>query len=90
MTLKEIIYNIKDSLGSDAEEITNAQYKFIIDYYRSKLLRQRLGRGEKLAPVFAPPIHSIEIVDVEDNDPGCANLNCAMVKTVKAIDLVAA
>ena len=85
MTLKEIIYNLKDSLGSDAEELTNAQYKFIIDYYRAKLLRQRLGRGEKLAPVFAPALHKIEIEETDDADPGCTDLDCGVYKTVKEI-----
>jgi len=85
MTLQEIIYNLKDSLGSDAEKLTNAQYKFIIDYYRSKLLRQRLGRGEKLAPVFAPALHKINIVEIEDGDPGCMDMACNVYKTVKEI-----
>jgi len=85
MTLKEIIYNIKDSLGSDAEELTNAQYKFIVDYYRSKLLRQRLSKGQGLAPVFAPPLHNIEIIETEETDPGCAALDCELFKTVKNI-----
>jgi hypothetical protein len=85
MTLQEIIYNLKDSLGSDAEELTNRQYKFIIDYYRAKLLRQRLGRGEKLAPVFAPALHKIEIEKTSENDPGCADLDCDSYKTKKEI-----
>lgn len=85
MTLREIIYNLKDSLGSDAEELTNRQYKFIIDYYRSKLLRQRLGTGKPLAPVFAPALHNIAIEEVSDDDPGCASLDCRTYKTVKDI-----
>jgi hypothetical protein len=88
MTLKEIIYNTKDSLGSDAEEMTNAQYKFIIDYYRTKLLQQRIEKGKKLAPVFAPAIHSIEVVQVKDDDPGCYNLDCAIYKTVEKIPAI--
>jgi len=85
MTLKEIIYNLKDSLGSDAEELTNRQYKFIIDYYRSKLLRQRLSKGQRLAPVFAPPLHKIELVETADTDPGCAKFDTEFFKTVKEI-----
>lgn len=88
MTLKEIIYNIKDSLGSDAEELTNPHYKFIVDYYRSKLLRQRLNKGQRLAPVFAPPLHKIEIVKTKDTDPGCADLDEVMFKTVKDIPAI--
>ena len=85
MTLKEIIYNLKDSLGSDAEELTNRQFKFIIDYYRSKLLRQRLGQGKGLAPVFAPALHKIEVEEVDEDDPGCADMACNVYKTVKDI-----
>ena len=85
MTLKEIIYNLKDSLGSDAEELTNRQYKFIIDYYRSKLLRQRLGQGKGLAPVFAPALHGIAVEEITDEDPGCMDLSCNVYKTTSDI-----
>lgn len=85
MTLQQIIYNIKDSLGSDAEELTNAQYKFIIDYYRSKLIRQRIGRGENVAPVFAQFLHNIAVAEVSEEDPSCASLDCATFKTEDVI-----
>jgi hypothetical protein len=85
MTLQEIIYNIKESLGSDAEEITNRQYKFWIDYYRSKLIKQRVDRGESLAPVFSPLIGNIELVQTEDVDPASLSMDGSTYKTVKTI-----
>jgi len=88
MTLKEIIYNLKDSLGSDAEELTNRQYKFIIDYYRAKLLQQRLEKGKPLAPVFAPALHNIKVVEIEEDDPACSNFDCTVYKTEKDIPAI--
>jgi hypothetical protein len=87
MTLQEIIYTIKGSLGSDAEELTNRQYKFIIDYYRAKLLRQRLKAKELVSPVFAPAIHKIQLKEIEDSDPGMA-LEANVYKTVKDIPTI--
>lgn len=87
MTLQEIIYTIKGSLGSDAEELTNRQYKFIIDYYRAKLLRQRLKANELVSPVFAPAIHNIQLSEIEDSDPGMA-LEANVYKTVKDIPVI--
>lgn len=81
MTLQEIIYNIKSSLGSDAEELTNRQYKFIIDYYRAMLLRQRLEAKKSIAPVFTPALHKILIREIEDDDPGCLDMDCSTYKT---------
>lgn len=88
MTLQEIIYNIKSSLGSDAEELTNRQYKFIIDYYRAKLLRQRLEAKKSIAPVFTPALHKIQISEIEDEDPGCMDTNCTTYKTTKDIPVI--
>lgn len=88
MTLQEIIYTIKGSLGSDAEELTNRQYKFIIDYYRAKLLRQRLKANELVSPVFAPAIHKIQLKEIEDSDPGSMALEASVYKTVKDIPTI--
>lgn len=88
MTLQEIIYNIKGSLGSDAEELTNRQYKFIIDYYRAKLLRQRLETKKAISPVFTPALHKIKISEIEDEDPGCMDMDCATYKTDKDIPAI--
>lgn len=88
MTLREIIYNIKDSIGSDAEELTNSQYKFIIDYYRAKLIRQRVTKGERLATTFSPPISKIPIEPVDIDDPGCVLMDCSMYKTTQSLPAI--
>jgi len=88
MTLQEIIYTIKNSLGTDAEELTNRQYKFIIDYYRAKLLRQRLKAGELVSPAFSPVIHKIQLKALEDSDPGSLDTDGGTLKTVKSIPVI--
>jgi len=87
MTLQEIIYTIKSSLGSDAEEFTNRQYKFIIDYYRAKLLRQRLKAKELVSPAFSPPIHKVQLKEIEDSDPGSVT-EANVYKTVKTLPVI--
>lgn len=81
MTLQEIIYNIKESIGADAEELTNRQYKFIIGYYRAKLIRQRIKSKEDLSPAFSPALHKIKIREIDDSDPGCYDMDCGIYKT---------
>lgn len=50
MLLSEIIYNIKNlragGLQSTDEDLSDAQYAFIINYYRAKLIKQDVDRGK--------------------------------------------
>ena len=55
MTLKEIIYNIKNLLNkgqsTDDFNLSDRQWSFIVNYYRAKLIKQQLLRG-KLSDKF--------------------------------------
>ena len=88
MTLQEIIYNIKESVGADAEELTDRQFAFIIGYYRAKLIRQRIKAKEDLSPAFSPALHKIKVREIEDSDPGCEDMDCGIYKTDKDIPTV--
>lgn len=85
MKLKEIIYNIKDSLGSDAEELSNSQYKFIIDYYRVKLIKQQIDKGNKISPIFNTVLNKINLEEVPQEDIASSYLSENVYKTAETI-----
>lgn len=79
MTLKEIIYNVKNlkagGVQSDDAKLSDRQYAFIIDYYRAKLIRQDIDRGKSINPNLIQSLGLVPAVKVQRSEfqeiPGC-------------------
>ena len=80
MLLSEIIYNIKNlragGLQSTGEDLSDAQYAFIINYYRAKLLKQDSDRGRQLRSQDIQDLGKIGLIKSTDDccDEGECNL----------------
>lgn len=62
--LNEIIYSIKNiragGIQSDDVKLSDENYIDIINYYRSKLIRQEIDRNMRLDPLLIQPIYGSE------------------------------
>lgn len=69
MTLKEIVYNIKNlkagGIQSDDSKLADDQYAAIVHYYRAKLVRQEIDRGGKLDPNLIQSINGNDSKGIE-------------------------
>jgi len=84
MLLSELIYDIKNlragGLQSDDEDISDAQYAFIINSYRAKLLKQLRDKNQMIPTSM---IQSLGKVNLETSTDCCDGV-CGL-KTVKKI-----
>lgn len=68
-TLKEIIYTIKNlkagGVQSDDTKLSDANYADIVNYYRSKLIRQGIDRREQLDPMVIQPLYGDDKLGLE-------------------------
>lgn len=69
VTLKQIIYNIKNSLNggdqTDDFKLTDSQFEYIINHFRAKLAAQRLNQG-KAYQGFIENLDNIKMVKTDD------------------------
>jgi len=77
MLLSELIYDIKNlragGLQSDDEDISDAQYAFIINGYRAKLLKQEQSKNKMLPTSFLQSLGKVKLVlSTECCDGVCA------------------
>lgn len=83
MLLSEIIYNIKNlragGLQSVGEDLSDAQYAFIINYYRAKLIKQDIDRGRVSR---SQDIQSLGLVTVEKSTDDCCDINVCTLRTI--------
>lgn len=86
MTLLELIYNIKNlkagGIQSDDENISDAQYAFIIDYYRNKLIKQEQEKGKFTKDLYIQNLGKVDI-DKYDAHECCEIENCKLRTKIK-------
>lgn len=68
-TLQEIIYSYKNlregGITSSSTKISDEQVADIVHYYRAKLIRQEIDRGQKLDPQLIQPIYGSDGKGIE-------------------------
>ena len=73
MKASQIIYNIQNlrqkGVQTDTNNLSDAQIMFMVDYYRSKLLKQQLDTKQKIGDIYNQDLGLIELVksnEIED------------------------
>lgn len=70
-TLLEIIKNIQNILNrgrqSDDDQFADDQIKFIVDYYRAKLISEKARRGRSLSP-YIQDLGKVELIKADKNE----------------------
>ena len=78
----EIIYNIKNlragGVQSDDTQLSDRQYMFIINYYRSKLMRQEYGNYRTVAPEEITDLGKVDLINVDPHECGCEEGECIL------------
>jgi hypothetical protein len=86
MLQSEIIYNIKNlragGLQSTGEDLSDAQYAFIIDYYRAKLIKQDIDRGKQSRSQDVQSLGKVTLLKSTDD---CCEIGECTLRTVLTI-----
>jgi len=83
MLLSEIIYNVKNLISggvtSDDLNIRDSQFSFIINYYRSKLLKQDSERGRLNLDLYKQNLGKVEVIMADKNE--CCDIDACIIRT---------
>lgn len=91
-TLREIVYNIKNvmqsGIQSDDALPSDRQYAFMIDYYRAKLVKERVEKGNSIN-TYVQDLGALELVEAGANEC-CEPYRCVLRTKRKLPDFVTA
>lgn len=80
MLFSEIIYNVKNlisgGVSSDDDTLNDSQFAFIINYYRSKLIKQEQEKGKFTKSLFIQNLGEVPLIQVDKNE--CCEGTCIL------------
>ena len=83
MLHSEIIYNIKNLIAggiqSDDQDLSNRQLAFIVNYYRSKLLKQDQQKGRFNKELYVQNLGKVTLIKADKNE--CCDITSCVLRT---------
>lgn len=84
LTLTEIIYNIRNlkagGRASDDSHLSDRNYAFIINYYRTLLIKQDLQKGRHVNSQLVQNLGKVKIKKVDPKECNCDIKGCSLYK----------
>lgn len=72
MTLQEIVYDIQNTvfsgIQSDDNPISNKQIVYLINYYRTVLIKQKMDKSYHIDGSYVQDLKEIKVIETEDSD----------------------
>lgn len=87
MTIKELVYNIRNQLKiarPDDLNISDRQIEFMINYLREKLIVQHLQKGRSISSIYKQDLGQVSIQKI-DRGEGVLLSNTSVFRTTKKI-----